>query len=318
MPANPLYNLPNYGLQAGMATPYGVLLPPAQQVLYVRSTGVQQGDNRDIAERLHSTLAAALAKCRAGYADTVICLPGHSESVTDATMLTNLVAGTKIIGVGNGSNRPTFRWTATAAQWAISVNDVVFANLNLQLEGANGVVKAIAATGDDVCFYSNDILVGSGASNKATIAIEVGTGASGGNRFVFDSNTVRGVVAGAVTNGLLVSSAASDVRIVNNEMLFASTTTNGNINVQAAALGLRILNNFLENTVASSVACIVLSNAASDGIVAYNSIAVKSTGIVTSGTTGITVGASSLVTFYQNYVANDPRTSGLLLPTVDT
>jgi len=318
MPANPLYNLPNYGLQAGLATPYGITLPPSQQVIYVRSTGVQNGDNRDIAERLVPTLSAALAQCRSGYADTVVCLPGHSESVTDATMLTNLVAGTKIIGVGNGSNRPTFRWTATAAQWAITVNDVVFSNLNLQLEGANGVVKAIAITGNDVVFYSNDILVGSGASNKATIAIEVGTGASGGNRFVFDSNTVRGVVAGAVTNGLLISNAASDIRIVNNEMLFAGTTTNGNVNIQAAALNLRILNNFLENTVAASVACIVLSNAASDGIVAYNSVAVKSTGAVTSGTTGITIGASSLVTFYQNYVANDPRTSGLLLPTVDT
>lgn len=318
MPANPLYQLPNYGLQAGAAFPYGIMLPPAQQVVYVRSTGVQSGDNRDIAERLFSTLSAALAQCRSGYADTVVCLPGHSESVTDATMLTNLVAGTKIIGVGNGSNRPTFRWTATAAQWAITVNDVIFSNLNLQLEGANGVVKAIAITGNDVAFYSNDILVGSGASNKATIAIEVGTGASGGNRFVFDSNTVRGVVAGAVTNGLLISNAASDIRIVNNEMHFASTTTNGNINCNAAALNIRVLNNYLENTVASSVACIVFSNAASDGTCAFNCVTVKNTGAHTSGTTGITIGAACLVGFHQNFSVNDPLKSGLLMPAVDT
>ena len=318
MPANPLYQLPNYGLQAGMASPYGILLPPSQQVVYVRSTGVQNTDNRDIAERLVTTLATALSYCRSGLADTVVCLPGHSESVTDATMLTNLVAGTKIIGVGNGSNRPTFRWTATAAQWAISVNDVVFSNLNLQLEGANGVVKAIAVTGNDVVFYGNDILVGSGASNKATIAIEVGTGAAGGNRFVFDSNTVRGVVAGAVTNGLLISNAASDIRIVNNEMHFASTTTNGNINCNAAALNIRVLNNYLENTVASSVACIVFSNAASDGTCAYNAITVKNTGTATSGTVGITIGAACLVGFHQNFVVNDPLKSGLLSPSVDT
>lgn len=318
MPANPLYQLPNYGLQAGLATPYGITLPPAQQVLYVRSTGVQDGDNRDIAERLHTTLSAALAKCRSGLGDTVVCLPGHSESVTDSSMLTNLVNGTKIIGIGHGSNRPTFRWTATGSQWAITKNDVVFSNLNLQLEGANGVTKAIAVTGTDVCFYSNDILVGSGASNKATIALEVGTGASGGDRFTFDSNTVRGVVAGAVTNGLLISNAASDIRIVNNEMFFAGTTTNGNINCQAAALNIRILNNYLENTVASSVACIVFSNAASDGMCAYNSINVKNTLAHTSATTGITIGAASLVGFHQNFSVNDPLKSGLLMPAVDT
>lgn len=318
MPGFPYLSLPNYGMQAGMATPYGILLPPSQNVIYVRSSGVQNTDNRDIAERIFPTLASALQQCRSGLADTVICLPGHSESVTDATMLTNLVAGTKIIGVGNGSNRPTFRWTATAAQWAVSVNDVVFCNLNLQLEGANGVVKAIAVTGNDVVFANNDILVGSGASNKATIALEVGTGASGGNRFVFDSNTVRGVVAGAVTNGLLISNAASDIRIINNEMHFASTTTNGNINCNAAALNIRVLNNYLENTVASSVACIVFSNAASDGTCAYNAITVKNTGAHTSGTTGITIGAACLVGFHQNFSVNDPLKSGVLMPAVDT
>ena len=316
MPANPLYQLPNYGLQAGMASPYGILLPPSQRVVYVRSTGVQNTDNRDIAERLVTTLATALSYCRSGLADTVVCLPGHSESVTDATMLTNLVAGTKIIGVGHGSNRPVFRFTATAAQWAISVNDVIFANLYLRLEGANGVVKAIAVTGNDVVFYGNEIQVSSGASNKATIAIEVGTGAAGGDRFVFDSNIMRGVVAGTVTNGLLISNAADGIRIVDNEFMFGATTTNGNVNVAAAATNLRILRNYLFNQVAASTTCIRFADVAAEGIVANNLMNTLNNGVASAQ--GITFAGTTnpLVKCNQNFSCDEPQKSGALAPPV--
>lgn len=171
---SPFTDLPAYGIQSGLQTPFGIVLPPAQQVLYVRSTGPQSGDSPDLVARLLPTLAQALAYCRAGLGDTVVCLPGHSESVTDATMLTNLVAGTKVIGLGRGGNMPVFRWTATGSQWAVAVADVVFANLRLRLEGANGVVKAIAVTAADVQFVGCDFEVSSGAANLATIALEIG------------------------------------------------------------------------------------------------------------------------------------------------
>src|SRR3954471_7705856 len=114
-----------YGDQ-GLRTQYGIILPPGARVAaYVRSIGVQSGDDAFLASNLVTTLAAGLARVRPNLGDYVVVLPGHVESVADATTFSGaLVAGTKIIGVGKGSNAPTFNWTATAAQWLVNKADV--------------------------------------------------------------------------------------------------------------------------------------------------------------------------------------------------
>jgi hypothetical protein len=302
---------------AGMKTPFGLaLLPPGSRIAaYVRSTGVQIGDDPFLNSNLVSTLAAGVARARAGLGDTVVVLPGHTESVTDATMLSGLVAGTRIMGFGRGSNMPVFRWTATAAQWALSVADVTIQGLRLRLEGANGVVKAINVTGADCGIYGCDIEVSSGAANLATIALEVGVGAT---RFELVGNLLRGVAAGVATDGVKVVSTNQGIRIEDNEMAFATTTTNGLVHFTTAALDTRVARNLMLNSTAVSVACIVYDNVAVTGVCADNRIAVLSTGAHTANVTGITTGASTLVRFFENYSSNDLRTSGLLVPAADT
>lgn len=312
--------LSGVGLNAGFRTPYGILLPPALKVVYVRNTSSQDQEPYDVSARIVPTLAQALTECRAGLGDMIVVLPGHSESVTDATMLANLQNGTRIVGVGQGSSMPTFRWTNTAAQWAIAANDVSITGLRLRLEGANGVVKAIAVTGDDVAIQGCDIETSSGAANLATIAIEVSTGNVGGGRFNFSGNRMRGVAAGVCTNGILISGAnAKNIEITDNNLQFASNSTNGLINVAAAALDGVIAQNYLSNITASSVAALVFGAAASSGIAADNRIRVQSTGAQTPGTTGITTGATTLYSFHQNYITNDPRVNGVVIsPAADT
>src|SRR6478735_310820 len=106
-------DLPQVSSGAGMKTPFGItLLPPGSRIAaYVRSTGAQAGDDPFTNANLVTTLAAGVARARAGLGDTVVVMPGHNESVTDATMLTGLVAGTRIVGFGRGGNMPVFRWT---------------------------------------------------------------------------------------------------------------------------------------------------------------------------------------------------------------
>lgn len=312
---NPLTpDLPTVAYGAGLKTPYGIaLLPPGSRVAaYVRSTGEQSGDDSFIRSNLVTTLAAGLARCRSGLMDTVVVLPGHSESVTDATMLTNLVAGTRVMGFGRGSNMPVFRWTATGSQWAVSVADVVFSGLHLQLEGANGVVKAINVTGSGVGFHNNDIEVASGATNKATIAIEVGTGA---HRFEMVGNVLRGTATHNVTDGIKIVAAVTDARIMDNEMVFSATAANGNVHVTAAALGLKVARNLMYNTHTASSACLALDNVATDGFVYDNRIGVKNDG--TANAQGITVGGASVLTlFSENYAVDEKGKSGVITPAV--
>lgn len=311
-------DLPQVSTGAGMKTPFGItLLPPGSRVAaYVRSTGVQTGDDQFTALNMVSTLAAGLARVRSGLGDTVVVLPGHSESVTDGTTFSGaLLAGTRIMGFGRGSAMPTFRWTATAGQWAVSVNDVTIQGLRLRLEGANGVVKAINVTGADFGLYGCDIETSSGASNLATIGIEIGSGAT---RAEIVGNRFRGVAGGVVTDVVKIVSTPDLVRVTDNEFYCGGTSATGLVHVTAVATNLLIARNVLSNLTAASVAAIGVDNVAATGNISDNYINVLSTGAVTSGTTGIFLGAAAAVKAYQNFVSNDPRTSGLLLPTVDT
>lgn len=54
--------------------------------------------------RVHTTISAALSSCVASRGDTIIVLPGYSETLTAAKSLS--VAGVTIIGLGSGSLKP--------------------------------------------------------------------------------------------------------------------------------------------------------------------------------------------------------------------
>lgn len=299
----------------GLRTQYGVILPPGSRVAaYVRSTGVQSDDTAFQSTNLVTTLASGLARVRAGFGDAVVVLPGHVENVVDATMLSGLLAGTKIIGVGIGGNTPTFTWTATAASWNVAVNDVAIIGLRLLVDGINAVVNAINVTGADFQFLYNEIEV-STAAKAAAIVMTLGAGS---NRFNISNNVVRGLIASPVTNGFLVSGSPTDARIADNEMWFPSNTANGNINITGTPLGIRILRNYVANTTAASVTALNMANVAMDGVVGDNRFYCKNTGAMVSGTNVITFGAAVLCAFDNNLCSNDPRTSGIVLPTIDT
>src|SRR3972149_5020733 len=103
--------LPMYGSNP-FRTPYGNILPPGGKVAaYVHHGGIAAVDDDGYRDKLVATLAGGLDRCRSGYPDIVMVLPGHTESVTDGTMLANMKAGNQIIGVGVGQLRPTFNFT---------------------------------------------------------------------------------------------------------------------------------------------------------------------------------------------------------------
>lgn len=308
-------DLPVVSAGAGMKTPFGItLLPPGSRVAaYVRSTGAQAADDPFTVANLVPTLAAGLARARSGLGDTVVVMPGHTESVTDATMLDNLVPGTRIVGFGRGSNMPVFRWTATGSQWVLNDADVTIQGLRLRLEGANGVVKAINVTAADCAILGCDIQVGSGASNKAAIAIEIGTGA---DRFELVGNNIRGSVAGSVVNCVLVAGVSDGVRICDNEILVATTVVGvGPINVTAAATQLKVMRNVIANMLANSETCMSVGAVAATGVVCDN---YGSTEAGTPVSDIFEFNAASLLRCFQNFGTDTKNTSGLLSPAVVT
>ena len=324
MPAPSLADATSIVTNNGLRTQYGLILPPGARVAaYVRSTGVQSGDDAFLATNLVTTLAAGLARARPSMGDFVVCLPGHSETVdvaSSAAFTAALVAGTRIVGVGRGTNAPTFAWTNAAGTWAIGVADVLIAGLRLLTAGVqggtivNGVI-GLTVTANDFALYNNFIDCGTSGSNAGTVISIGGTAA----RYDISGNVIRGTSAAAGSTQIAITSTGSDGRIANNEIYAGAAAATGNINITGACAGLKILNNAINNITAVSVAAIAYSNVAITGQCAYNTLTVLSTGAFSAGVTGITVGGTNNLTgYFQNFAVNDPNKSGLLVPAVDT
>lgn len=251
----------------GYRTPYGYQIPPGGKVqAFVSSTTPSpfSGDEQVLQSGVpvYTTLAAALALCRAGKGDTVICLPGHVENVVDNTMLAALVNGTRILGQGNGSMQPTFTWTNTAGQWLLNKNDVTVAGLRLNLAGITAVVSPIVLSGADNVLADCDVVVSTAAS-KPTVALTVSAGADRGSIL----NTVfRGSSAQTLTNGLLFSGIVDRFRMENVECDFAAVAATGNIAITAAVTSFMAYRLRLRNTAANSTATLSIANVVATGL----------------------------------------------------
>jgi hypothetical protein len=77
--------------------------------------------------------------------DTVFILPGHTENVATADSWSNLVAGTQIIGLGTGTDRPTFTWSTAASTVLIDVANVTIQNCVLEMAGPAGTTALTVA-----------------------------------------------------------------------------------------------------------------------------------------------------------------------------
>lgn len=306
----------------GLRTQYGVIIPPGAKVAaYVRSTGIQNdGNDAFLSQNLVTTLAAGLARARAGFGDFVVCLPGHTETVDaaqSAAFAAALVAGTKILGGGRGSNTPTFTWTVAASSWVIAPNDVMISGLRLLAAGPSaggGAVTtiAISVTGNDFGFYNNDVEMVSATVNAASTMTISGTAA----RYDISGNVFRGQLTSVVTNQILISSTGADGRFCDNEVISPGAVASL-ISVTGVCQRLKLLRNTIYNVAAGSTACVAFAAVASDGVFAGNMLGVKNSA-GTASAQGVTFGAGCLVVAMQNYCTDTAQASGLLSPPANT
>jgi hypothetical protein len=307
-------SLPFFTTGVGYQTKFGpvVMEPGSRVAAYVRSTGAVSDEDPVIATNLVADIPTALSRCRSGKNDVVFVLPGHTENVTSTT-LANLVPGTRIIGCGRGSNRPNLRWTATSSQFVMNDADCVIMNFILRMEGAV-VVKAVAVTAADCAILGCDIDMGSTAStNLATIGISVEAGA---DRFLLQGNYIHTIAGATPTQVVVVAGAADGVSILDNKIMAAtSAVTKGVIDITAAATGLDIGRNLLQNRIASSETVLSVGAVAATGVY-YDNYGATEAGTPVSDI--FEANAASLLRPFQNFGTDTKGASGLLSPAVVT
>lgn len=98
-----------------------------------------------------STLAAAVLKTAASKGDIIIVMPGHSETIT--TTVTP-IAGTAIVGLGWGRNRPAFTGSGAIGVFTCSAANVLLKNIRI-IGAAASVLSHIDVSGAD--FTAEDV-----------------------------------------------------------------------------------------------------------------------------------------------------------------
>lgn len=249
----------------------------------------------------YTTLAAAVAKCRANYGDVIFVIPGHTENVSSATYLNLNVASVSVIGLGAGANRPYFTITGgTTSTVTVSAANCSIANCIFDGTGVASVVTIFTVSAANFTLKGCSV-VGTNSTNQAALALTTTAGAGGmqllSNYFQNDTTT-------GMTNALQLI-GGNDIVISGNTFIGAYTTSLGAINnITTAGLRWVIQNNLIINSTASSTKAIVLLSGTS-AFITNNRMAIL------SGTAPITAAGGYVGGNY--YVAAAGVTAGTLL-----
>jgi hypothetical protein len=277
-------------------------------------TGSDGNAGRDKDHAL-ATVAAAIGKCTANKGDVILLMPGHAESIINATAFNLNDAGVSIIGLGAGLMRPTFTYaTATTATWTVSAANGLIRNCVFIANLANVASAFTTSTAKDFAIDGCAFIDTSASLNFLCIVTTAAT-ANAADGLRFTNNYVWGLAA---TDGAVISILGACDRLVADDNYVDKAATNdaGHF-MTVAALVLRSAHVFRNqlNVVGSAGAVgifITGSSTTNTGMVAYN--------LVTSLDTAAAIFITATLNFavHENYVSGVVAASGVLWPTADT
>ena len=227
-----------------------------------------------------ATIAAALDLCKADRGDIVAVMPGYTETVATAAGLAFDVAGVAVIGMGQGTLKPTISSSATASTITVTANNVSITNFRFVSTVANMVI-GLSVTGTHFAVDSSEFMCSAAATGMLTpiSATATATGLRVTNCKINNESSVAGIpVTDVPVQG--ISTLADNSYIVGNHINGAYSVT-GILNVTTAAEGLIIDRNVIYNPTTGDIA---------GGI----SLASNCTGFVTNNYIGTLDGGSTI------------------------
>jgi hypothetical protein len=257
-----------------------------------------------------STGALAALGARTNKGDIIYILPGHTEDVSAADMgsAQGAASGFSIIGLGTGTLRPTFTWTAAAATWLLDTDGIELANCRLFLAGAHAAGSALTVAAPITVSGASCRIVGCQIWWGFDADQIVGDGITwSGDDGAFLNNWCFAVTAAVPSNTFLTLSGADRMVIDGNYIQGATdATTRGVIDTETTACtNLTISNNTIKNMLASSTIAVSLTSG-DTGEAWSNRLFVNS---------GILPFTASELEWYNNYACNGEGEAGALVGT---
>ncbi len=198
-----------------------------------------------------STVDYAIGRTTANNGDIIFVAPGHAESYTAANGFDADVAGIRIVGLGEGNDRPSFTFADTDATIAIGAANVTIENLRF-IAGISDIVVGISveAAGKQFTMKNCEFPVPGTATFEFLSAIQLATAA---NNATFIGNTYRDGASSAANYWLDVTPGiVTGLRVIGNDIFgrFAVAAVGSN----KAITGALIENNKIANTVTGQFA----------------------------------------------------------------
>ena len=254
----------------------------------------------------YSTVAAAITASTTG--DVIVMLPGHTETISTAGGWTPK-AGTSIVGLGFGSNRPKITFSAAAATILVSAASVYFNNF-VVTSGITELVTIFSVSGVECIINAVDYM-----ETTAVSCITFMTTTAAAKRWEVincrhNSTTIPTATAAWLSivggDGWTIANNIINVNRANNAVsaIIGSLTP--------AATNIAITNNLMSQGTSGTSKIPVSLFAGTTGIVADNrAFCLGSTAI--AGSFAIANCAA-----FQNFAVHTVNKSGLLDPIADT
>ena len=296
---------------------------PLGRDFYVMTAAQQAKLRGDLRGRVFSTVNAAFNTCEANRGDKIFVCEGYTETVSTADFWSNIKAGVRVIGLGTGTNRPKFTWSAAAATLLFDVANVVVENCQFELAGdpasttALTVAKGIDISAAGCGFVGCHFQVGVDADQIITLGILV----NATKCFIVGCEFIGAAAAEITAAGTVIRLVAADqFRMFDNYLSAAlATDTDGLIEtLTTASLDINIQRNFWYSNGGSSTCGMDFGAAlACTGFIDWNQIAVDADG--TAQTVAFTVHATNNLTLGQNnFMVTNNNERGLIIGTATT
>lgn len=250
--------------------------------------------------RVYSSMfdSTMLANTVAGRGDVVLVMPGHLEAISTDQSLN--VKGLKVIGLGEGDERPRVRYDNAAGSISLDTGGIQLENFRL-VASVTGVTIGVDVAGDGCVVKKNSLEFDTNADDFA-----IGIRATG-DRAVIEENEILGEDTVGPTHGIQLSSS-SYTKVRKNYI--TGQFSNAGISDTAASQGLLIGENLINNQDTAASITIALT-ATSRGLVYNNRMA----------TSDSTAGALSAITagggrWIENYITDGDSASGIVVPAV--
>jgi hypothetical protein len=272
-------------------------------IFYVDSVDGSASNTGKASDEALITLDAAIGKCTASKGDIIVLMPKHAETISAASAIDFDVVGITVIGLGEGTDRPTITLDNTAATIVIDAANTKIKNVHF----INTVDALVVAFDVNAAHFTIESCIFDDATAAEQTIVW----------FICDANADYFTVRDCTHHGSDTAGSTAWITLNGNDhVVIEGCTSHGDFSaanirvVTAACTDLLITKNHLENANAVDV-CIELYSAVT-GWVSYNSIRIATdgqlTGINTPGNTGL----------FENYQVNNNGETGVLVGTASS